>query len=370
MAENKQLPPIRSTRSRVMVKDFKENQNITFDLPLDTVLVGMHIRLIGSIKYAYTAGTPKCRPEGAFEALTSRIDVTLNGRKTIKSVTPHYLAITQLNTSGVDCERFAEAGATPIKNNNPKVEGGFVFGTTGQYTTIREGVYLPFEHVYCEPGMGRENTYLNLRRQDSAQLTIQALNFARLNAVSGVTGLTFSEDKLQIEVTLIERQDIEASEVFQDYKTIFKTIQINNQANNLAIDIPAGQQISGFMMYTKDGNAMTTTKVAQQPSSDILSRIDLKKNGRDSVQFHKFDALQSINKSSYGIVSPTVSGLNRLDGIAHLNMISRRDIATGFWNFKDLGVDSLQLVIDSNDNTIVDYTTPATLMLFTEEIGY
>jgi hypothetical protein len=123
------------------------------------------------------------------------------------------------------------------------------------------------------------------------------------------------------------------------------------------------------MIYTKDGNAMTTTKVAQQPSSDVLSRVDLKKNGRDSIQFQKFDALQSINKSSYGIVSPTIAGLNRLDGIAHMNLISRRDIATALWNFKELGIDSLNLVVDSNDNTIVDYTTPATILLFTEEIG-
>jgi hypothetical protein len=362
------IPPIRSTMTRVYRKDFRENQNITFDLPLDTVLVGMIIRLVGSVKYAYTAGTPFGRPEGAMESLFSRIDVTVDGRRTVKSVTPHMLHMMQLMTAANESERFAEAGATAIQDNYPATEGPFVFGTTGQVTTVRESVYLPFEMLHCEPGMGRELTYLNLKRANSAQLTLQALNYPRLNAASGVTGLAFSEEKLQVEITLIERQDIDATVVFQDYKQTFKRLPLTGQLNAYGIDIPAGASIAGFMLYTQNGNVATPSVPAKAPSSKILGVVEIKKNGRDTLQIIDFKTLQSRNRADYGIISPTVAAKNRLDGVAHLNLISRRDLSTAFINMKEYGVDSLQLVIESKAAGIVDYTQPAELLILTEEI--
>lgn len=368
MADANKIPPVRSTMTRVYRKDFKENQNITFDLPLDTVLVGILIRLIGPIKYAYTGGTPFGRPEGAMDSLVSRIDVNIDGRTTVKAVTPHMLHLSQLMTSANESERFAEAGAAAIADNFPTTEGPFVFGTTGQVTTVRETVYLPFEMLHCEPGMGRELTYLNLKRANSAQLTLQALNFARLNAASGVTGLGFSEDKLQVEITLIERQDIGADITFQHYKQTFKRLPITGQLNAFPVDIPAGASIAGFMLYTQNGNVASASVPAKAPSSKILGDVEIKKNGRDTIQTIDFKSLQSRNRTDYGIISQTAAGKNRLDGAAHLNLLSRRDLATAFVNRKEFGVDSLQLVIESKAAGLVDYTTPAELLIMTEEI--
>lgn len=364
----KEVKIVRSTMTRVYRKDFRENQNITFDLPLDTVLVGIYVRLIGSIKYAFSGGTPFGRPEGAMESLISRMDVTIDGRRTVKAVTPHMLHMTQLMTSGNESERFAEAGAAALADNYPTTEGPFVFGTTGQVTTVRETVYLPFEMLYCEPGMGRELTYLNLKRANSAQLTLQALNYQRLNAAAGVAGLNFSEEKLQIEVVLVERQDIGADVTFADYKQTFKRIPITGQINSYGIDIPSGADLAGFMIYTQDGNAATASVPAKAPSSKVLGDVEIKKNGRDTIQIIDFKALQARNLTDYGLISRTSAGKNRLDGVAHLNLLSRRDLATTFPNQKDQGVDSLQLVIESKPSGVADYTKGAEILIMTEEI--
>ncbi len=366
--QQNQIPVISSQRTRVLKKDFAENQNITFDLPLDTVLVGALIRLVGSVGYTYTGGTPKGRPEGAMDSLFSRIDCVIDGRRTVKSVTPHFLNMQQLMTGGNEAERFAEAGAAPIADNFPTTEGPFVFGTTGQKTTVRESVYLAFEHLHCDPLNGRELTYLNLKRANSATLTLQALNLASLNAVTGVTGLAFDSNKLQIEVTLIERQDIPADQAFSDWKQTFRRVQIQGEVGSLPIEIPSGAAISGFMMYTQNGNSATTTLVGRQPSSKIIGEMELRKNGQETIQKIDYKALQSKNKIDYGINAATAAGANRLDGVAHFNLLARRQLGTAFINRKDFGVDSLQLVIDSKPSGVVDYTNPAHLVLMTEEV--
>lgn len=367
--QQQKIPTIMSTRTRVFKKKFEENQNITFDLPLDTVLVGLLIRLVGSVKTTFTGGTPFGRPEGAMESLINRIDVQINGQRTIKSVTPHLLHMQQFFAAANAGERFASAGAAAVADNYPTTEGPFVFGTTGQFTTIREAVYLPFEQIFCEPGMGRENTYLNLKRANSAELRLQALSLLNLNAASGVTGLVIDQSNLQIEVTLIERQDIGAEYVFSDWKQVFRRVPISGQLAELALDIPSGPALSGLVLYTQDGNNASSTIPQNKPTSSILGDLELRKNGQETIQRIGFKTLQTRNRADYGIISPTAAGANRLDGVAHLNLLSRRDIETAFINSKSFGVDNLQLVIESQAAGIVDYTRPAILTLMTEEIA-
>lgn len=366
----KQPPKIMSTRTRVYRKKFEENQNIVFDLPLDTVLVGLIIRLVGSVKTTYTGGTPFGRPEGAMESLINRIDVQINGQRTIKSITPHLLHMQQIMTTGIAGERFAQAGAAAIADDYPTTEGPFVFGTTGQFTTVREAVYLPFEQVYCEPGMGREETYLNLKRANSAELRLQALSLSNLNAASGVTGLVIDTNKLQVEVTLIERQDIDAEYVFKDWKQTFRRIPIAGQISEQAFDIPSGPDLAGIMLYTQNGNNATGSVPQANPISGVLGDLELRKNGQETIQKIGFKTLQTRNRQDYGINSPTSAGVNRLDGVAHFNLLSRRDLMTALVNNKAAGVDNLQLVIESQAAGIVDYTRSALVTLLTEEIAY
>lgn len=362
------IPAISSTRTRVLTRKFEESQSLSIDLPCDTVLVGMIIRLFGSVKTTFSAGTPLGRPEGAMDSLFDRITVETNGHRTIKSVTPHMLHMQQFFTGANGNERFASAGAAPVADNYPTTEGPMVFGTTGQFTTIRESVYLPFEHIHCEPGMGRENTYLNLKRCTSAELRLTTKPLAHLNAVTGVTGLVIDTSTLMIEVTLIERQDIPATYQFQDFKQTFRRVPISGELGELALDIPQGPALSGIMLITQDGNAASSSVPKNKPSSSVLSDIELKKNGQETIQKIKFKSGQARNRADYGVTAVTASGVSRLDGVLHLNLLSRKDLNTAFINSKSYGVDNLQLVIASQASGIVDYTVGAQVMLVQEEI--
>lgn len=367
MAKNV-IPAISSTRTRVLTAKFEEAQNISIPLSCDTVLVGVLIRLYGSVRTTYSAGTPFGRPEGAMDSLIDRITVETNGHRTIKSVTPHMLHMQQFFTGANGNERFASAGASPVSDFYPTTEGPFVFGTTGQHTTVRETVYLPFEQVHCEPGMGRENTYLNLKRCTSAEIRFATRPLTHLNAASGVTGLVIDQANLMLEVTLIERQDIPATYLFQDWKQTFRRVPVSGELGELALDIPSGPSLSGLMLYTQNGNAATSSVPKNAPFSSLLSSLELRKNGQETIQKIDFKALQARNRADYGITAMTAAGVSRLDGVAHMNLISRRDLSTAFVNSKAYGVDNLQLVIASKAAGIVDYTTPAQLMLIQEEI--
>ncbi len=368
MSKQQVIPAIASTRTRVLTAKFEESQNITIPLPCDTVLVGMIIRLVGSVRTVFTGGSPFGRPEGAMESLFDRITVETNGYRTIKSVTPHMLHMQQFFTGANGNERFCSAGASVVPDLYPTVEGPFVFGTTGQFSTLRESVYLPFEQIHCEPLQGRENTYLNLKRCNSAEIRFGTRPLTALNAASGVTGLVIDQANLSIEVTLIERQDIAASFVFQDYKQTFKRIPISGEMGELAIDIPQGPALSGLLLFTQNGNNATSLIPKNAPSSLVLSDLELRKNGQETIQKIKFKTLQARNRADYGITAVTAAGVSRLDGVAHMNLLSRKDLTTAFINSKSYGVDNLQLVIASQAAGIVDYTSPAQLVLVQEEL--
>jgi hypothetical protein len=368
MADKNVIPAISSTRTRVLTAKFEEAQNITIPLPCDTVLVGLIIRLVGSVRTTFSAGTPFGRPEGAMESLFDRITVETNGYRTIKSVTPHMLHMQQYFTGANGNERFCSAGAAPVADNYPTTEGPFVFGTTGQYSTLRESVYLPFEQIHCDTLQGREHTFLNLKRCTSAEIRFSSRPLSSLNAGSGVTGLVLDQANLQIEVTLIERQDIPATVVFRDYKQTFRRIPITGELGELAIEIPQGPALSGILLYTQNGNSATTLVPKNAPSSSLLSDLHLRKNGQETIQKIKFKTLQARNRADYGITAVTAAGVSRLDGVAHMNLLSRRDGTTAFVNSKSYGVDNLQLVVSSQAAGIVDYTNPAQLVLVQEEL--
>lgn len=368
MAEQKQ-PAVMTERSRVLpTKRFEESQIISMDLPKDTVLKGLFIRLSGAVQTTFASGTPVAKAESTMDSLISRIDVVVNGDRTIKSIRPHLLHIQQLFAMGVATERAASAGAAPATDNYPTVEGGFPFGTTTQYTTVRETVYLPFEHIYCEPGLGREETYLNLKRATSAEIRFTTAAFANLLGVGNTAPVVWGNNTMQIEVTTVERQDIAAERLFMDWKQTQKTVQIGGESRDLSIDINDGNLLSGLLFFAQDGAAGTsTTATGRLASNLLLGKMELRKNGTESLVSTNFKQLQARNRAQYGVNAPIASNVSRLDGIAHMNLLSRKDIGTALPTMRPY-VDQIQLIVDTANSSIVSYTSPAQLTIVTEEI--
>lgn len=360
----KQLRAVAVPRRRTYTKRWEENQDVTLDLPKDTVLVGLHIRLKGYTKYSYSAGSPVARSEGAMDSLIPAIQVDSDRLGNIKYLRPHFLHMQQILAQGIEAERLYNVGAT--STDYPTTQGAPTFGTTGQFTSISESVYLPFEHVFCEPGLGREETYLNTMQSTATVLKFRCGALANLcSNFASVTGMTFDQanTRFDLEITTVERQDIPRDYPFKIWKQIQKSEPFSGQVSDKAVDINSENILSGVTFYCLDGS---TAKAA---TNKLLSKLVLKKNGQEELQNIGFGALQNVNRIDYGVVAAFSAGASRLDGFAYLSQISRRSLATALDTSRETGgVNSLQLMVSTNAPGVVDYTTPATLNIVTEEI--
>lgn len=351
-------------RRRTFTAQWKENQVVEIPLPKDTSIVGLHIRIKGYTKYTFTAGTPVGRSEGAMDSLIKAIEVNTDRLGTIKYLRPHFLQMQQFLAMGVAGQRLYSTGASSTAF--PTTEGAFNFGVTTNFTSIMEAAYMPFEQLFCEPGMGRELTYLNTRRSTNAVLKFYCQSLSNLCAnSSGVTALAFdaANTSFDIEVTTVERQDIDASVIFDVWKQVQKTENFLAQVDDKFIDINTENRLSGLMLYTVDGSS------PKAASNKLIKKLVLKKNGQENLQEISFPALQDANRIDYGIIASPSAGLSRLDGFAHLSQISRREIGTALDTRKDGGgVFSLALAVSTNDSSTVTYTAGAELNIVTEEI--
>ena len=172
-------PPIRSERQRKLQQlTFVPGVILTRDLPRDTVLKHLQFRLSGSIVTTFASGNPVADNFGTFDNLISRIDIQINGARTIKNVKPFAMQMQQLYTSLIRAEQAASAAATAATDNYPTVDAKFAYGTTGQITTVRETILVSFENVYARSG--KESTWLNLKGVASAEARLTCSAYSSL----------------------------------------------------------------------------------------------------------------------------------------------------------------------------------------------
>lgn len=369
---NAPMNPIQSERQRILATaSYVENQVISIPLPRDTCYKGLWVRISGAVGYTYT-GTPVARAEGSLNQLVSRIDLVVDGQNTIFSSTPHAMHMHMLMAKGFQPERFSSAAAAAATDNYPLTEGNWTYGTSGQVTTLREAVYLPLECLWAEVGYGREGTYLNARSLQSLELKINCQNFANLLGFGNTAAVTITSNTLSFEIVSVERQDVPAGAVFDIYKRTVRTIPISGEFRDYAIDIPLGNYLTGVQLMVFDGASGTaTTATGRLASNSVIQTVTLLQNGQQVVMKSGWKALVAKNRAVYGINAPYSGGVSRLDGVAHVNLLSRSDLSTAMPKMRPL-CDSLQLLIDTGKATTgggpVDYTTGAQVIVVTEEL--
>lgn len=347
---------------------FAENQIISRDLPRDTVLKEIQLRLSGSVITTFASGTPVADAQAAFDNIIPRIDVIVGGSRTVKSVKPHLLRAQQLFSSTVLGERRSSAAAAAATDNFPTVDAGFTYGTTTQVTTCAESILLSFAMVYAEVGMGRESTWLNLKGVPSAELRLTCASFSSLLGFGNTAPVVFTGSTFIIDIICIEAQDVPAEIMFSDWKQTTKELTFSAQTSDYAIDINRGNKLSGLMLFTKDGAAgSATTATGKLASNLVLTKLQLMVNGQTQVKTTNFKALQAENRMRYGVVAPMASNVSFLDGIAHLNMLARKDISTALDCAPPM-VDNVQLFVNTNTASNVSYTNPVSVTIMTEEI--
>lgn len=347
---------------------FQEGQILSRDLPKDTVLKSLQFRLSGSVVTTYGSGTPVADAQACFDNIIPRIDVIVGGSRTVKSVRPHLMRIQQLFSTTILGARRSSAGAAAATDNFPTVDAGFTYGTTGQYTTVAESIIVSFEHVYCDISLGREATWLNLKGVSSAVVNLTCASFSKLLGFGNTAPVVFSSSTFVIDIFTREAQDVPSNIIFSDWKQTTKEITYSAETTDSPIDINRGNKVSGIMLFVKDGAAGSATTATGKLASNLaLTKLNLKVNGQTDIKTTNFKALQDENRVMYGVNAPMASNVSILDGVAHMNLLARKDITTALDCSPPL-VDNVQLFVNTNNASNVSYTNPVSVTVMTEEI--
>ena len=366
MAQQKVSYPAAERQRALQALTFAENSVLSRDLPRDTVLKGLQLRLSGSVVTTFGSGTPVADSFSIFDNIIPRIDVVINGSRVVKSVRPHMMRMQQLFTTQILGERRSSAGAAA--SAYPTVDGGFVYGTTTQISSVAETIYIPFEMVYCEIGMGREATWLNLKGVASAELRLTCAAFSKLLGFGNTAPVVYSSSTMSIDIVTLEAQDVPPQIAFSDWKQTTKEITLSAETTDYAIDINRGNKLSGILMLARDGAAGTATTATGKLASNLaFTKLSLKVNGQTDIKSTTFQQLQAENRARYGVSAPMASNVSILDGVAHMSFLARKDITTALPLQPPL-VDNVQLFVNSNTSSNVSYTNPVSLTLQTEEI--
>lgn len=363
-----QIP--RAERQRILEPiDFKEGQVLSRDLPKDTVLKHLILRLSGAVQTTYASDTPIANAESTFDSIISRIDVKINGGTTVKSVRPHLMHVQQLFSTLIQAERKAEAKAAPSNVPNPVTEGGFVYGTTGQFTEVAETVLVSFQNVYAKrynhTQYGPESTWLNLKQVSSATVELNCGNFKSLqNAATTNVAVTYANNTFKVHVQTVEAQDVPANFNFTLWKQTTREVTFSGPVTDYAIDINKGNRLQGIMLFAKDGS---NNKLA---SNLLIKDVALVLNGQTTIKKSRFLDLQADNRSRFGVDAKFAGGVSRLDGVAYLDLLQDGDLSSALEVMQPV-VDNVQLVISLHQSTEVPnlyQTPPASLTIETQEL--
>jgi hypothetical protein len=368
MPQEKMALPSNESKRKLQSLAFAENTILSRDLPKDTVLKGIQLRLSGSVTTTFASGTPVADALSTFDNIIPRIDIIVNGSRTVKNVRPYMMRMQQLFFSNTLAERKSSAGASAAAGNNPTADAGFTYGSTTNLTSVAETIYLPFEMVYCDLGSGRELTYLNLKGVASAELRLTCAAFSTLLGFGNTAPVVYSASTLSIDIVCIEQRDVPYNFVFSDWKQTTKEITFPAQVTQSAIDINRGNKLTGIMLLARDGAAGTTTTATGKVRSNlVLTNLNLKINGQSDIISTNFLSQQAENRARYGVNAPFASNVSLLDGVCHLNLISRKDIRSAL-DVAPPMVDNVQLFVDTNDSSTVSYTNPVSVTVMTEEL--
>ncbi len=363
--------PILSERKRKLQPlTFAESQILSRNLPLDTAIKGILLRLSGSVVTTFASGTPVADEFGPFDNLIPRVDVVIDGNRTIKNVKPSFMQFQQLLTTQNFAERCASAAAAAATDNYPVADvTAFPYGTTTQITTVRESCLISFENVYFQ--MKKELTWLNTKGRSSAEIRLTTGAFSALLGFGNTAPVVFSSSTLSVDIMLIEQMDQPANAVFWDWRQTTKQVLLSSQSTNYPIDIPRGQRVFGLMMLTRNGAAgSATTATGKVAKSLAITNYAFWKDGQAIIKSGDFKELQADNRLRFGFAAPFASSISRTDGFAYLDLWSqdgRGEVDTVI-DARPGQCDSLQLYIDTNTAANVSYTNPVSVEVMTDEL--
>ncbi len=358
--------PQAATGRKLPSVPFVENQLASVDLPTDTTLQSLEIVLSGSVVTTFASGTPVADTESTLPNLIEYFQVQVDGGRIVKAVSPALLRFQQLLVSGVFPDRRASAAAAAA--NQPTTSQGFVYGTTTQVTTAWEASVIEFSMPYCEPGTGRELTWLQLKDKMTATLKIQMKPFLSLLGFGNTAPVVYSSNLFTMEIITKESQSVPADVEFFDFRQTYFDQAFSGETSLFQIKLELSNKLAGIMLYAKNGAAgSATTATGKVPDDLLVSNVVLKQNGRNELVNTSWRALQYLNRQEFGYTAPVASSASVATGMAYMNLLNRKNIDTALDCTRPF-TDSLYLNLSTNSTSFTSYTNPAIVRMGLDEI--
>ncbi len=368
-----QLASISSERSRKLqpVVLSLTGSQLNRDLPRDTYIKFLLCRLSGSVVTTFASGTPVADEFGTFDNLISLIQVKVGGN-IIKAVKPYMMHFQQMLATAIKGESAASAGATIATANYPTADvTKMPYGTTGQYTTVRETVVIAFENTQARSG--KEKTWLRTAGASSAEVifSTNAFNSALLG-YANTAPLVCSSSTFQVDLYIVEQPDV------PDNQELWIWRQTGNQvtftgAGTTQIKMPKGQFLQDVMLLARDGAAgSTTTATGKVRNSLLITDWALKVSGGEqrTVKSGDFVSMQAELRARFGLSVPMGSNISPIDGLGLIDLLSddgRGDLNTAL-DLTPNRADDCILEVTSASASVITYTATATLDWLASEI--
>lgn len=351
-------------------------------VPRDTVLKRMLIKLVLVTDVTYAAGSPLTSPQGVFDRICPRIELNVNGNRIIKSVRPHLARLNNIISGGeVPRRAFATSAAAPTVTRASRewFAGQVAYPATTQFFLFNEAFQLNFENIWGYGG-SRDMTELDIRDVASCDLWFYWAAITNLQGDGIGASVTYANTTVTVTPQIMEnraRPRPEPGQVLFDYVETSFARTYTGQANNQQIDLQTGNYLMGLDVYVNNGDTNLL------PQENLLQQISLQINGASAIQGPvSHQDLQDANVSRYGVDSKlglaayastiaSTADVQPLKGFGKMMLIRNGDWNTTINTSRQAGVDSIKLQFNTPSSSGTDaatYTNALQVTVHTHEI--
>jgi hypothetical protein len=297
----------RNLTRTVETKDFVENGQLTFDLPLGYDLNSVIIRVSGTV----TVGTaPTSYHEYGMPRLLDRIDIYSNGKNKFHEITGLMACL----------GNFEQQGANTLVD----ISSGTGAKTVDCYFRISNA---------NEDGPRPKDSNLHTVKPFMSKLQIKLATGALLDMVHTAGSVAFSSFALTVEIMVeetIEFQDIAYFEnrMVKTQSMIEETIDATKSSHR--VKLPSGELMTrGVKIYALDENGALSNAVINSASMKSGVDVAYSKNGADIREANKVDYKLQLTQQP--------------DGFYYLDMTPKGNL-NQIWDTR--GLAELDLVLD------------------------
>ncbi len=357
------------TRRRLAPVAYVASALKVLDIPRDTVIKRIAMYLYGSVLTTYASGSPTATVFGAASELCPRIDVVIDGQRTVKSIQPHMQEMLNHLYSGnrpIRGHIVGTAITTQLAGTENPSGAAFLYPSTTDTLVVNEAFDIHFEMPWSY-ALGREATMLNTKNVSSAEMRFNFSAIENLQVPGGTAPVVYTAVDLNFAATLIEARDVPSDQQFFDFKETISRYNYSGETLESQLDLPRGNALAGVGIQVRNGGA------ARGPVDRGLRDISLQVNGQQVLQKTTFRELQVDNKERYGCNDPVASSLHSLQGFAFMNLLKNGDIRSALNTSIGAGVDRVTLNVNtapSSGSDSATYTTnPMEVSVWAMEIA-